>query len=432
VTEPVLDEPPTKADAAPSGPRLETWRVALMLMPIVFISHLNRVSIATAGTARIMDQLGFSPTRMGTIYSAFLLAYTACMVPGGLLIDRFGPKAALCVVGFGSAVFVALSGVVGLTVRDGAIAFAALWVVRALMGVVSSPLHPACAAAVGAWAPPGARSRTNGFVTGAALVGIAAAPLLFGALIRAVDWPGAFLIAAGATVGLSCLWAAFAPGTAVRRDRSSSGPGGVAEWKYLLTDRSLICLAASYGAVSYFQYLFFYWVDYYFEKVLKLPEMQGRAYSAALPLAMAVGMPLGGWLGDRLEHRFGHIRARKVVPMAGLTAGGALLVLGVRAAEPAWIATWFALALLAVGMVEGAFWVTAVELGGRRGGSAAAIVNTGGNAGGMLAPVVTPWIGQLYGWGPAVGLGALVCGLGVVLWLGIKVRPGLDPDSSST
>ena len=107
--------------------------------------------------------------------------------------------------------------------------------------------------------------------------------------------------------------------------------------------------------------------------------------------------------------------------MAGMAAGAALLALGVVAREPAWIVTWFALALGAVGLSEGPFWATAVELGGRRGGSSAALFNTGGNAGGMLAPVITPWVGQHVGWGYAVALGGLVCLGGVVLWLGIDL-----------
>ena len=51
-----------------------------------------------------------------------------------------------------------------------------------------------------------------------------------------------------------------------------------------------------------------------------------------------------------------------------------------------------ALALAAVGACEAPIWTTAVELGGRRGGTAAGICNTGGNAGGLLAPIVTPLV----------------------------------------
>ena len=130
---------------------------------------------------------------------------------------------------------------------------------------------------------------------------------------------------------------------------------------------------------------------------------------------MAVGMPLGGWLSDRLEHARRSAGIRKIVPMLGMLAGAVLLIGGVSAREPAWIVAWFALALGAVGMAEGPSWATAIELGGRRGGSSAALFNTGG----ILAPINTPWIGQTLGWGYAVSLGGLICLAGVVLWLWI-------------
>ena len=201
-------------------------------------------------------------------------------------------------------------------------------------------------------------------------------------------------------------------------------------WTDLLANRSLLLLTASYGAVNYFQYLFFYWISYYLVTVLQVPEEKSRVYAAIPPLAMAIGMPLGGLLSDRLEQLSGTSRSRKIVPMAGMTAGAILLIIGVLAREPAWIICWFALALGAVGMSEGPFWATATELGGRRGGSSAALFNTGGNAGGLLAPVVTPWVGELLGWGYAVGLGGLICLAGVVAWLWITVgKP--DPSPSA-
>src|SRR3954453_15298918 len=119
---------------------------------------------------------------------------------------------------------------------------------------------------------------------------------------------------------------------------------------------------------------------------------------------MAVGMPLGGWLSDRIEHARGNTGSRKIIPVLGMLAGAVLLFVGVYARQPAWIVTWFSLAFAAVGMAEGPSWATAVELGGPRGGAAAGILNTGGNAGGFLAPYLTPLIGQHYGWGPAVTL----------------------------
>ena len=407
------------------------WGLIPLLMAISLVCYSNRVSMATAGDTRIMAQYNISPTQMGMVYSAFLLTYTLCMIPGGLFIDRVGPRLALMTVVLGSSVFVALTGLVGLTFRDGETVFLALVVVRGLMGIVSTPLYPACAGAVGRWVGLGNRSRANGLVTGSALVGVAITPVLFGTMIDRFDWPVTFLIAAFVTLILSMVWYVFT-GALQEEQRggdndSKASPSMLLEplpWSSLLKHRGLILLTLSYGAVGYFQYLFFYWMNYYFQTVLQLPESRSRAYAAIPPLAMAVGMPLGGWLCDRMELAYGSRRGRKVMPVFGMITGAVLLTIGIFAKDPAWIVTWFSLALGAVGTTEGAFWVTAIELGGRRGGSSAAIFNTGGNAGGMLAPVLTPWIGQLFGWGYAVGLGALICMLGVLFWLGIEIAEG--------
>ena len=68
-------------------------------------------------------------------------------------------------------------------------------------------------------------------------------------------------------------------------------------------------------------------------------------------------------------------------------------------------------------MSESTFWIVAVERGGRRGGMAAGLMNTGGNLGGMIAPVLTPWVGLRYGWSTAIGLGGLIGLIGAACWL---------------
>jgi dipeptide/tripeptide permease len=76
--------------------------------------------------------------------------------------------------------------------------------------------------------------------------------------------------------------------------------------------------------------------------------------------------------------------------------------------------------MAAVGACEGPFWTTACELGGRRGGTAAAICNTGGNAGGLLAPVITPLVSQSSDWHVGFRLAGFVCIFGAVLWFWIR------------
>lgn len=400
-----------------------TWprvRLVVLLAAVCLLAHFNRLSIAVAADARILKQYEITPVQIGWVYSAFLIAYTLAMIPGGLLIDRRGPRFALGLVCLGSAVFVALTGAAGVA-ASAAMLLAALLVVRTLMGVVSAPLHPAAANAVALGIPAPRRSAANGWITGAALVGVASKDIVFGGLIDRFDWPAAFVIMAVVTVAVGLLWLGYgierpAHPVVVPADRATPPPSPPPQV------RNLALLTASYAAVGYFQYLFFYWIHYYFESVLKMETTASRWYAALPPLAMAVAMPLGGWLSDRLQTRFGWWVARSGLGAASMAASAVLLWLGIQATEPSAIITWLSLALGALGLAEGPFWATAVEVGGNRGGLSAAIFNTGGNAGGILSPYVTPLVSDQwgYGWQAGISLGSIVALAGAACWLAMK------------
>ncbi len=418
------------------------WRLVALLAAICFLAHFNRVSMAVAADQQIMPQFGITATQMGFVYSAFLFAYTLAMIPGGWLVDERGPRFALAAVCFGSGLFVALTGVVGLVASSAGVALVALFLVRGAMGVVSAPLHPAAANAVALGVPLEGRSAANGIVTGAALLGVASTFIIFGTMVDRFSWPVAFLEAAVITIALGELWN-YGAGAAVAR-RSSDAPGGPhpsidePEFHFMRavrTNKNLILLTGSYACVGYFQYLFFYWMHYYFETVLRLGSEQSKWYAAIPPLAMAFGMPLGGWLSDRLMMRFGWRTARTGLAVVAMGASAGLLLLGIRATDPMWIVTWLSLALGVLGMAEGPFWVTAVEVGRGRGGASAGIFNTGGNAGGILAPIITPWVSETlgYGWQAGITLGSVVGLIGAVLWLGIDPTGGQagEPDETA-
>jgi MFS family permease len=415
------------------------WRIVALLMGLCLISHVNRASMSVAGTDRIMGQFSIDPTRMGAVYSTFLLIYSICMIPGGLFIDRFGPRRALMVVGFGSALFGALTGLTGWVFSSAASMLLALTLVRGTMGLLSAPLHPAAARAIGNWFPFAQRSWANGIVTAAAIVGVALSYPGFGALIKVVDWPAAFLICAGLTALLTIVWifqardwpaqhpaANQAEQEFIGTSEISSASGSnsrTAGWSALLGNRNLLLVTLSYAAVGYFQYLFVYWMQFYFDKVLHLGETASKYYAGILQVALALGMPLGGWLSGRLARSLGVRRGRAFVSGGGMILSAALLGLGVLAREPAWIVAWFALAHAAIGASEGPFWATAVDIGGSKGGTAAAICNTGGNVGGMLAPVMTPWVSGHLGWPWGIGVGGVICFLGALCWCWIDPAP---------
>jgi nitrate/nitrite transporter NarK len=233
-----------------------------------------------------------------------------------------------------------------------------------------------------------------------------------------MDWSGAFIALGIGTAAVAIIWLWRTRRLDYAAVRASGAES--AGWKTALLSRHVWVLTLSYGAIGYFQYLFFYWLHYYFEHVLKMGKMESR-YATALPsLAMAFTMPIGGWLSDRFQTRYGPRAGRCLFAGAAMVAAAVFLWPGEATHAPLWSMVWFTAALGALGLSEAAFWQTAVELGGARGGTAAAIMNTGGNGIGLLAPVITPWVAGRFGWPWAIALGGLISIMGAICWLWIR------------
>lgn len=405
------------------------WGILALLMAYAGLVHFNRISITVAGTEKIMPDYGISETQMGMVYSAYLFVYTICMMPGGWLIDRVGPKKALLFLGLGSAVLVPMTGATSFA--GPTFILLALFVIRGLLGLVSAPIHPAAARAVSFWMPVQGRGVANGLVTGAAVTGIALTYFVFGFLMDSVGWPTAFLLAGIATLLLALAWSAYATDhpsqhpavNASEREWIEEGDPtpveqteGIAGYLELLVNRSLIMLTVSYAALSYFQYLFFYWMQYYFKNIMKMDDFESRVFATLPMLAMSAGMISGGWLGDFTQSRLGGWSGRALTPVGGMLASGVLLLLGLLDIHPAWTVTCFTLSMGALGASESAFWVTGVELGGKRGGLSGAFLNTIGNIGGILAPVITPLFSSYFGWKAGLALASVLCIIGAGMW----------------
>jgi len=416
------------------------WVILGFLLVICFVSHFNRASITNAGDERIMKQYGISPERMGMVYSSFLIVYTLFMIPGGWLIDRRGPGFSLALMVAGSAVFCASTGALGFGFVPTSAVWLALLLVRAAMGLFSTPLHPGAARSIDQWFPNRETGVANGLVTGASILAYAVVHTVFGRLIDWLDWPGAFLFTGGATFILAICWwwvssdgpgpstgsgqakirhAQVEPPSTAVRGCTSDPPPDMSEPRRRAGE--LVLLTMSYAAVGYFQYLFFYWLHYYFDEVLRMDKIQSRLYAGLPSLAMAAAMPIGGWLMGRLEANLGRVK-RFVLPLVSMLASAGCLLAGLLAVRTPWVVLWFTAALGFLGLCESAFWVTAIELGGKRAGTCAAIMNTGGNGIGLLAPILTPLISRRFGWSGGLCVGALVAVAGAMCWLGIRRR----------
>jgi MFS transporter, ACS family, D-galactonate transporter len=400
------------------------WRIVGLLMAYAAIGHFNRVGISVVGSEVFIPEFGISETRMGWVYTAFLIFYTIGMLPGGWLIDRIGAGRSMTAFGVTMGVFVALTGTLGWITNDAATLWIGLLVIRSLAGVGNAPLHPGAAHVVSDLMSNRRRATANGMITAGALVGIACCYPVFGWLVDRLGWPLAFVAGGFALIAFGAFWHAFAspalppPHSTPPAVDDESDPRAV---RWLLRHRSLWLITVSYAAFGYFQYLFFYWMNYYFESVLHVPRVESRQASFYIMLAMAAGMTIGGLSADAICHRLGTNLGRRGVVMAGMGLGALFALIGVNVTGQGNVTACLAISMGALGMCEGVFWTTATDIGGRARGFAAAFMNTGGNIGGLISPVLTPFMAESMGWPAAIAVACLISGTGGLLWFLIKL-----------
>ena len=410
-------------------------------MLVVACAHFNRVGISVVGTERIIKEYQFKPDAMGDVYSAFLWMYTLAMLPGGMLAARFGARRARMRLVFGSTVFVALTGCVGLIGAGAATVWLGLVVVRGLLGMVNAPLHPGSARMVYDCVPAESRSLANGLVTAAACVGIASTYYVMGALIDRFGWQFALVITSGLTLVVALVWTFATDASDGAGDRDvPDRPSPLAGLTSVLSNRSVIAITLSYGAFDYFQYLFFYWSQYYFETIRHESASTARGYSTVITLTMGAGMISGGWLADHAPRSFSPWWRRAAVPVLGMIGSGVVFELGLLGTSAQ--ATLAALAVSAalVGACEASFWTTVVRIGRPFGGTAAGLMNTGANLGGAVALQITPRMGEYFakqygtdaGWRLSLAVAGIIAIIGGVMWWWVDPADRLSNSETET
>lgn len=405
------------ADALPASLR---WRIVLMLMSFAALGHFNRIGISVAGSEIFIKQLGISETQMGWVYTTFLIVYTLCMMPGGWLIDRVGSGAAMTLLGLTMGVLVMLTGVLGWFVVAPATLWLGLLLVRGVAGACSAPLHPGAAHAISDVMPQHRRATANGLVTAGALIGIACCNDIFGALMDRLGWQWAFVVSGAVLAGYGALWLVLAyPVLPVPTVSPKATQAAKTDWS-LLWHRNLWLLTLSYALYSYFQYLFFYWMSHYFTTVLHVPAVESRRATFYIFLAMGAGMAIGGLSTDAVCRVLGISLSRRSIMMTGMTLAALFGVLALNVDGQFTVALCLAIAMGSLGMCEGVFWTTATDIGRTSRGFAGAFMNTGGNVGGLISPVLTPYIAQSLGWPGAIAVACAMSGLGGLVWFAIK------------
>jgi ACS family glucarate transporter-like MFS transporter len=351
---------------------------------------------------------------MGTVFSSALLSYTILMAASGWLVDRFGGRTVLTIGGLLSAVFTGVTGLCG--------SIASFRIARLMFGAVSAPLYPSTGRISSSWVPAQRQSFVQSLIMGTSAVGSATSPLLFSFLIAELGWRKPFWLAGVLTTGLFLAWYVVVrdhpPGTVAPPPARQS----TSSWMQLARNRNLAWLTWGYFCLNYFEYIFFYWLYYYFGQIRHFTPTQTAQFTSVTFVAMAVMTPLGGWVSDNIGDRRTRT-GRKWVAMGGMALSAVLMCAGASGVGVIATVAMLALALGSAASAEGPFWSTAIEISGDNVGAACGILNTGGNLGGMLAPVITPLIASRFGWAGGLYFGCVVVLIAAATWFFIAQQP---------
>ncbi|MEX5218693.1 MAG: MFS transporter [Nitrospira sp.] len=406
-----------------------------LLFLISVVTYIDRVNISV--TARqMMPAFGLTNQDIGHVFSAFVLGYALCQIPGGRLGDRWGARIVLTVALIWWSVFTGLTAIAATSPLAGLVGISgSLLIVRFMLGVGEAVALPNFNRAVADWVPSNRRGLGIGIAIGGIGVGAAITPPLAAWIMVNWGWQVVFYLCAVLGLVVAMFWLAAAGGAhtdpASRREkpphhvsqaRISSSP---IPWKRLATHATLRWLVLSYSCLGYVAYVYMSWFYLYLVNVRGFDVLRGGWFASAPFVAILIFCPLGGWVTDRLALRLGVKAGRVLVGMAGMLLAGAAIAVGSLAASPALAIVALSLGAGWLYFTVGAYWTSATDLSKTHTGILSGIMNTGANLGGAISPTLTPWIADYWGWPAALGAAALVAGAGAVMWLKIDPEQAL-------
>jgi MFS family permease len=271
----------------PTSPREVVILVALALV----ISYIDRGNLATAGPL-LSDELKLSPTQLGTLLSAFYLAYASAMVPSGWLADRYGARVVLT---FGMALWSIATLFTGF-----AGGFGTILALRLLLGLGESGVFPCASKLICSSVDTAHVGIANGVITFGYLIGPAIGTFAGGLLMAHFGWRVTFVLFGT----LSLLW--LLPWNRVRVEeqttsRASAQTAETPTFRAILRQRALWGTAIGSFGMNYSFFFILAWLPTYLVKVrgFSMDEMTtvaAPAYALSAVMAVIGGFGIDCWV----------------------------------------------------------------------------------------------------------------------------------------
>ena len=369
--------------------------------------YVDRVCISAAKD-EVAEDLSLSDLQMGWVFAAFSLGYALFQTPGGMLVDRFGPRRILATIVAVWSLFT------GLTAA--AWSFLSMLVVRFLFGVGEAGAFPGMARATFSWIPMQERGIVQGVNFSGSRLGAALTLPAVAALIAEFGWRPTFVILMLIGFVWSAVWFAFFrddPEDAswlsdherafILKNRQSSpkedptGEGRVEERgepfsRTMFRSRNVRALCVQYFASNF---IFFFGLTWYFPQLTErygLTGLQASLFTAMPMLFGAVGNWVSGWWIDRLYSGGKWQTSRRLPAATGFGLASIGIVGTAYATTPLSSSLWFSLCIFGADMTLAPSWTTCVDIGESRSGVVSGTMNMAGNIGAFVTSLAFPYL----------------------------------------
>jgi len=413
------------------------YLLVLWLGVLSAVAYLDRTNISVAGI-QISHEFAISNTRLGWVFSAFLIGYASFQIPAGLLARRLGPRRVLAVGGLWWGIFTALTALVPPHI-GGAVLI--LILVRFALGVGEATMYPSTSQFVERWFPVKERGKANGIIFAGVGFGSGLTPPLVTAIILHYGWRASFWFSAciGVTAGLVWYfaarnvpeehsWVGSAERTLIlterrvddlpaRVDDSSDYGKHTIPWSKILRSRSVLAMTVSYFSYGYVAWIFFAWMYIYLAQVRGLNLKSSAIYSMFPFVGMTIGCLLGGIVSDWIAARYGLRKGRCLLPVIALVLTAVFLLLGSRAHHAETAALVLACGAGSLYLAQSSFFAVSADIAGEFTGIVSGMVNMGGQIGGACTASLTPLIAAHFGWEMSFLTAACLVVIGAMAWL---------------
>ncbi|MCR3832033.1 MFS transporter, partial [Pseudomonas aeruginosa] len=146
----VLQADPAQDKATAAKPSNVRWRIFAIVFALTVINLVDRVSLSIA-MPTIAGEFQLTPSMQGLILSSFFWAYALLQIPGGWLIDRYGPRR---VIGWSTGLWGAFQTLAAFASGGLSLMFA-----RVALGAAEAPLFPSGGKLNSLWLGSSERSR---------------------------------------------------------------------------------------------------------------------------------------------------------------------------------------------------------------------------------------------------------------------------------